>query len=87
MTKPFALRLSPDTHSWLVRKALSLGKFADWYAAEIIEQARALDEGTVTPEDSTGTPCGVVPFPDISRDKAEDFDGALHYTETPGERQ
>ena len=54
MTKPFALRLSPGTHSWLVRKALSLGKFADWYAAEIIEQARALDEGTVTPEDRTG---------------------------------
>lgn len=42
-TKPLTLRLPAETHSWLVRKAASLGQFADGYAEELIEQARALD--------------------------------------------
>lgn len=43
MTKHLTLSLDPDTHSWLIAKARSLGRFPDEYVEDLIDQARTCD--------------------------------------------
>lgn len=42
-TKHLTLRLSPDDHSWLIRKARSLNMEPDDYVAELIDRERTRD--------------------------------------------